>query len=93
MNTKTTIAFNSATRPVYSHLEPVVDILLENGNKLARDYKWGENRTGFYCLLQKPIDFDLIERTFEIPSYVRLDRQSSVIECDLSWVTIRGGRT
>ena len=90
MNTKTAIEFDLAARPVYLHLEPIVDFLLKNGNRLARNYKWGENRTGFYCLLQKPLDFDLVENSFEIPDFVKFDRQSNTIECHKTWATIRG---
>ncbi len=90
MNTKTKITFGSSVRPVYSHLEPIVDLLLSHGNSLARDYKWGENRTGFYCFLQDAIDFDLVESSFDIPEFIRFDRQNNAIECDKTWVSIRG---
>ena len=90
MNAKTAIKFDSTVRPVYSHLEPIVDLLLSNGNSLAKDYRWGENRTGFYCFLQAPLDFDLIEKSFAIPESIRLDRENDVIECDHTWASIKG---
>jgi hypothetical protein len=87
----TTISFDSSTRPVYSHLEPIVDLLLQHGNELARPYRWGENRSGFFCFLAKPIDFDLIESTFVLPEIVRLARYEGSVECDVTWATIKGG--
>ena len=84
------IKFDQRSVRPYEHLEPLVDFLLDHGNKLARDYRWGENRTGYFCLLVNPLDFDLIESEFLIPSYIRLVRNSDAIECDKSWVTIQG---
>jgi hypothetical protein len=87
----TTISFDSSTRPVYTHLEPIVDLLLQHGNSLARPYRWGENRSGFFCFLAKPIDFDLIESTFVLPETVRLARSEGSVECDVTWAIIKGG--
>jgi hypothetical protein len=87
----TTISFAPSTRPVYTHLEPIVDLLLQNGNELARSYRWGENRSAFFCFLAKPIDFDLIESKFTLPESVRLARCERSVECDVTWATIKGG--
>lgn len=86
---KRKIVFDSTVRPVYVHLQAIVDLLLSAGNELARDYEWGENRTGYYCLLRKTIAFDLIEAEFEIPEFVRMERGSGSIECDKTWASIR----
>nr|WP_199042400.1 hypothetical protein [Dyella sp. ASV24] len=88
---KADIAYNPSIRPVYLHLEPIVDLLLAHGNELSKEYKWGEDRTGFYCALKRPLDFERIETTFNVPSFVRFDRDGDVIECDKTWATIRGG--
>lgn len=85
-----TISFDPETRPVYAHLEPIVDLLLQSGNELARPYRWGENRTGFFCYLAEAIDFDLIESTFALPKTVRLARSKGSIECDVTWASIKG---
>jgi hypothetical protein len=90
MTGKIEIVFHPDLRPVHAHLEPIVDLLLASGNQLAHGYRWGEDRTGFFCHLARPIDFDLIEATFTLPSGIRLDRAGDVLECDLSWATIRG---
>jgi hypothetical protein len=87
---KKKILFDPCTRPVYSHLEPIIDLLLGQGNTLAHKYRWGENRTGFFCHLAKPIDFKLIEASFELPPWVRLTGERDAIECDKTWTTIQG---
>jgi hypothetical protein len=86
---KRTIAFDSEVRPVYLHLQPLVTLLISAGNVLAREYEWGENRTGYCCLLRRPIDFDLIEAEFDIPDFIRLERGAGAIECDKTWASIR----
>ena len=88
---KREIMFDPATRPVHSHLDPLVDLLIANGNAVTTPFIWGDNRTGFYCHLSGAVDFDLIEREFSLPSFIRLDRESGAIECDQTWVSIRGG--
>jgi len=88
---KTKINFDPSVRPVYFHLEPIVDALLAAGNSLARPYRWGENRTGYFCFLSQPIDFGLVAKEFEIPDFVRLNEADGSIECDRTWTTIRGG--
>lgn len=87
---KANINFDPAVRPVYLHLEPIVQLLLEHGNELARSYRWGEDRTGFHCLLSKGIDFDLVRKEFEIPDFIRLDVENDAIECDITWASIKG---
>jgi hypothetical protein len=97
---KQKISFDSVVRPVYSHLDPAVELLLEEGNELARDYRWGENRTGYFCLLLRPIDFDLIEAKFEVPvSFVWTETWalSSAMKlglaCEASDPSARSGRS
>jgi hypothetical protein len=87
---KAKLAFDPTVRPVYSHLEPIVDLLLANGNKLALPYRWGENRTGFYCILAQPIDFPLVRASFDLPSHVRLEVETGSIQCDVTWASMRG---
>lgn len=84
------IPFDPLVRPVYAHLEPVVDLLLQHGNELALPYRWGENRTGYFCHLVKTIDFELIESELVLPSHVRLSREEGSVECDVTWASIKG---
>jgi hypothetical protein len=90
MGVKQRIQYEPSVRPVYVHLDPLVDILLAHGSRLAFVYRWAQNRTGFYCPMTKPIDFDLIEQTFDLPDFVRLDREGGAIECDSTWARIVG---
>jgi hypothetical protein len=85
------LPFEPAVRPVHSHLDPIVSLLLAHGNQLSYDFAWGQDRTGYFCHLQKPLDFDLIEATFELPDFVTLRREDDAIECEKTWATIRGG--
>ncbi len=86
---KPSIHFDLSARPVYSHLEPIVDLLITHGNSLSGDLRWRENRTGFFCVLLNPIDFDLVSATFDIPSFIRFDYENGAIECDQTWSSIR----
>jgi hypothetical protein len=87
---KAPLPFDPSARPVYLHLEPIVQLLLEHGNKLAHDYRWGENRTGFFCHLTRPIDFELVEASFDLPPSILLNRAGDSIECDVTWASITG---
>jgi hypothetical protein len=73
------------------HLEPIVDALLAAGNTLATPYRWGENRTGYFCHLVRPIDFALVKQEFELPDFILLNPSEDSIECDRTWATIQGG--
>ncbi len=61
--------------PRYALLDPILDYLLANGNHLATIYRWGSNPTGYFAILKKPIDFDLIEQSFELPASILLNKQ------------------
>ena len=73
----------------YAHLDPIVDYLLANGNKLAYDFRWGSDREGFYCHLLDPIDFDGLERNFVFPSTIRMGRARNVIVTDTGGCIIK----
>lgn len=85
------IKYDKRSIKPYEHLDPLVDFLLEQGNALSRNFRWGENRTGYFCLLVKAIDFDLIAKEFILPPYVRFNKEENSIECDKTWVSIKGG--
>jgi hypothetical protein len=65
----------------YSHLEPLVDFLISNGNSSSRDFGWGSNREGYFFYLSKPINFDLLEGSFVFPESIVLVRERGVIYC------------
>jgi len=73
-NTKieiTKLASNSA--PAYYHLDSVVQFLLVNGNKSINEFIWGINRTGCFCHLKKPIDFESLLDSFTFPKTIVLN--------------------
>jgi len=73
----------------YNVLEPVLQLLLARGNRIATDYRWGSNPTGYFCLLAEEIDFDLIEREFKLPETVKLSRDYNEIDYGFGTVVIR----
>lgn len=85
-----TIKYDKKSNKPYDHLEPLINFLINNGNSLSRDYRWGQNRSGYFCFLEKPIDFSSIEMEFSIPNYIVLDREHDRIDCNKTWTTIVG---
>lgn len=73
-----------ADGPVYAHLQPIVDYLLKNGNRLSHDFFWGSNREGYFCHLDKPIDFAALENAFILPKTVHLIPLRNTIYCERS---------
>lgn len=73
----------------YEILEPILQLLLNNGNEINTDYRWGSNPTGYFCILKNKIDFDLVEKTFKLPSSVQVMRQYGSIDYGLGTVIIR----
>lgn len=65
----------------YSHLQPIVDFLLENGNKSANAFLWVNNRTGYFCHLKKDIDFVRIKKNFEMPGSIKLNEVTQTVDC------------
>ncbi|MCC8442380.1 hypothetical protein LN449_07630 [Xanthomonas cannabis] len=76
---------------VYSHLDPVVDYLLDSGNGLAHAYRWGSNREGYFCHLLRPIDFNSLLQVFDFPDEIVVAVDNNVIYaektgCIIKWV-------
>ncbi len=65
----------------YSHLQPIVDYLIENGNKSVNSYLWGNNRTGYFCHLKNDIDFEGVKKVFDLPSSIKLNEKTQTIDC------------
>lgn len=79
----------------YLHLIPLIEMLIEHGNKPVpspKSNRWGlyVTRGGWLCDLQKPIDFELVQRTFELPGSLKLSPEAGTIFCENSWIEIRG---
>lgn len=76
----------------YSHLEPIVDTLLADGNKIHGPAKFFRDTDGWRCDLKNPINFALIEKMFELPQTITLSREHGSILCHTTWIEIQGGR-
>lgn len=74
--------------PSYSVLDPVVDLLISHGNVVISTPRWCCNPTGYYCLLGRAVDFELIEREFEIPDPIILFKELGVVDYGLGSATI-----
>ena len=75
--------------PKYRVFDDVLDLLLSNGNQLTTEYRWGSNPTGYFAILQYPIDFEIVEENFEIPPSVNLNKEYGEIDYGLGTVIIR----
>ena len=73
---------------IYSHLDPVIDLLLDNGNELKHEYRWGSTREGYFCYLAKPIDFKLLYQYFDFDSSIYIIEDKNYIYCDESGAKI-----
>lgn len=87
---KNTLEYDPNAEPPYAHMETIVDLLLANGNTLAKDVRWHNDMAATICFLTQAIDFDLIENHFELPSCIRLTKERGALECDETWRTIQG---
>ncbi len=74
---------------VCSHLLAILQLLELHGNSCERSIplyrdKYSEHQRA----VNKPIDFDLIEETFEIPSFISLNRERRTVLCQTCWCAI-----
>nr|WP_086939402.1 hypothetical protein [Thaumasiovibrio occultus] len=60
----------NAAEPSYQNLEPILRYLLDLGNAIATDYRWGQDRTGYFCTLTYRIDKAAVLSKFTLPSDV-----------------------
>lgn len=67
--------------PGYSHLQPLVDFLLDGGNKSLHPYLWGNDRTGYFCHLRDDIDFEGIRKNFDLPASIKINEKEQTIDC------------
>jgi hypothetical protein len=70
---------------VCSHLQPILQLLQQHGNTFNATQPLDERWGGATRLVSKPIDFELIESEFEIPSFIELntgeDLFNDITEC------------
>lgn len=85
----------------YTHLEPIVELLLASGNELSdplpsfplQDKGFYMDRDGWKCDFKMPIDFKLVTSNFEIPPSIIISEKNNSIFCQKTWVEIRGNIT
>lgn len=73
----------------YSHMIPIVEFLLSNGNVSANEYIWGNNRTGYFCYLVNDIDFEDLDKNFIFPESMHIDVEKQIIDCVNTYTLIR----
>lgn len=81
--------FKPATKTeVCSHLQPILRKLEEHGNQRdAVNNIISDRSDGNIMLVEKDIDFELINSTFEVPNYIIL-RKTRGIMCSKCWCAI-----
>ena len=85
----------------YEHLKLIVEHLISRGNSPSVSRGgYPPDALGFYmtqggwiCDLSKKIDFEFIEREFDLPDSIKRDYNNDTIFCEASWIEIRGGIT
>ena len=75
---------------VCSHLQPILELLSRDGNSFDDSSPLDKRRGGSTRLVAKPIDFELIERYFEIPKFIELNRAVRSVICRKCWCDIAG---
>ncbi len=75
---------------VCSHLRPILDLLASHGNSYDPSAPLYTDKGGGHTgsVTSHPIDFELIERTFEIPSFIELNRRLRSVVCRRCWCAI-----
>lgn len=73
---------------VCSHLQSILEVLEEHGNTFDHSAPLDKSRGGSTRLVSKPIDFELIERTFEIPEFIEFNNPHRAVICRRCWCDI-----
>jgi hypothetical protein len=73
----------------YLNLMPILEALEDDGNK-AIEGGFVINPDGWRCLLRDPIDFALLEASFELPPNVVLIPARDTVLDRASWCSIEG---
>jgi hypothetical protein len=80
----------------YTHLVPLVQALVEHGNRVTKPGPDGElfapSQGGYVAYLADRIDWPWVEATFELPEMLRYDADADEIFDHRNWVSILGSR-
>jgi hypothetical protein len=78
----------------FTHLVPLVQALLDHGNELARPPRDGgvfsPSQGGWVAYLRKPIDWQWLQETFELPDLLRYQAEDDEIFDHKHWISILG---
>jgi len=76
---------------VCSHLQPILDLLKENGAILTNGMRLYTDKGGAHTLkLKSKINFNLLRSEFELPNFVELSEEYKSIICRRCWCDIEG---
>ncbi len=75
----------------YAHLIPIVEALVEAGNKWRGNSMFYLDVDGWRCDLYQPIDFGLLTIKFDLPKSILISEETDSILCKNTWIEIRGG--
>jgi hypothetical protein len=81
-----------SSRPPFGHLDPLVETLLAAGNKRAHPELFLPDNYHWTCFLKRPIDFELVRRTFDLPPSITLEEERGSIFDSQGFIEITGGR-
>lgn len=73
---------------VCSHLQPILELLSQHGNRFDNSGPLDKSRGGSTRLVSQPIDFELVEESFEIPKFIELNRPARTVICRKCWCDI-----
>ena len=80
----------------YTHLEPLVQALIDHGNPLAKEGPNGglfcPTQGGWVAYLSERIDWAWVAETFELPERLRYKPDDDEIVDHKNWVSILGSR-
>ena len=72
-----------------SHLQPVLDVLRENGALIADNGKMHADKGGAYTLkLKSKINFNLLRKEFDLPEFIELSEEYGSVICRRCWCDI-----
>jgi hypothetical protein len=80
----------------YTHLVPLVQALLDHGNRIAHPGPKGElfapGQGGYVAYLTDRLDWDWLQATFELPDLLRYEPGDDEIYDHKNWVSILGSQ-
>lgn len=75
-------------KPIYSHLDIIVDWLLLHGMTQTSPERWMNTPGGWICTLKGNVNFDVLSEVFDFPESIHLDRKNTTIVCLASYSDI-----